>query len=273
MKTRFPLSKLQPFLSAGVSEYAKADSEVCRKARASMPTIQDGEERTVVQVISTRDIDRDQEILDPKGCITSEYEANPVVMWAHDYSLPPVAKCVEIKATEDKIVAKAVYSETDFANDIFTLKREGILSAASVGFMPIEYVIQGAPGWAEAIDKLGKRWGMGPKDFKDVFAIHTKWLLLEYSDVPIPSNPQALQVAAKSLSLSLETVTRLNLVDDGCCDDDSEDDTGDGEGDMSMMAHTIDQAKVLKPAIQRVSVRSYSELAREVIKAKQGRLD
>ena len=43
-------------------------------------------------VASTNDVDRDGDIIDVDGWNLNEWNKNPVIMWAHDYSLPPIAK-------------------------------------------------------------------------------------------------------------------------------------------------------------------------------------
>jgi hypothetical protein len=64
---------------------------------------------------------------------------------------------------------------------MFALYRGGFLRATSVGFLPKE--------WREVTDP--KRRGMMPLDF-------VRQELLEYSLVPVPSNPRALLDAAKA---------------------------------------------------------------------------
>lgn len=91
MKTRMALGKLLTMLPQDIQSGVQArlgdeeHPELLRKARASQLSIEDGE-RAAIQVISTRDVDRDDDIMDPKGCVLDEYRLNPVVLWNHDYS-------------------------------------------------------------------------------------------------------------------------------------------------------------------------------------------
>jgi len=57
-------------------------------------------------IVSTNDIDRHGEIVDIEGIDIKNYEKNPVVMWAHDYSLPPIGKTTSL--TKEKIGKKTV---------------------------------------------------------------------------------------------------------------------------------------------------------------------
>lgn len=220
MKTLFPLLKLLRMLPEEMREDVLARVEdqdapqLQRKSRAARLEIEDGE-RAAIQVISTRDIDRDEDIMDPRGVVLDDYKKNPVVMWNHDYSEPPIAKCVDISVTDEAITAKSVYSETPRAEEIYQLKREGILQAASVGFVALEWVYNGGAGWAEVVGKLKDRWKMSARAFDKARRIVTKWALLEYSDVPIPANQNALLLAiGKGLDPAVERLLKANLPED-----------------------------------------------------------
>lgn len=285
MKTRFPLSKLLPMLPGEVASAVKEhinpdDAELRRKGTAgARAQIEDGE-RAAIQVISTRDIDRDGEILDPKGAVLTEYLLNPVVMWNHDYSLPPIGSSEWVKASADTLTAKTLYSETPFADEIYTLKREGHLRAASVGFVPLEFVWNGGPGWSDAVERYAEKWAMKPKDFGKVGAIHTKWLLLEHSDVPIPANPHALVTAVgKGLSLSPTLRKQFGI--------DEDDEQGEQADEPEQKAEPEVQPIIVSiPAIEPVRVTEVkvselprtgspiviTELARREVLRRQGRV-
>ena len=49
-------------------------------------------------------MDRDGEVLFPRGCFTKDFEKNPVVFYNHDYTLP-IGKCVAFERKEHEIVA------------------------------------------------------------------------------------------------------------------------------------------------------------------------
>ncbi len=148
----------------------------------------DSEERTVTAVISSAAIDRDQEILVPKGADLENFRKNPVTMWAHDHSIPAIGKALFIAVKGKKMVAKVKFASTEFAGEIFTLFKEGILNAFSVGFKPMK-----------SHTPTPKEIAKNP-ELANVFRIFDEWELLEFSAVNVPANPEALATAVKSMS-------------------------------------------------------------------------
>lgn len=131
-------------------------------------------------IISTDDIDRHGEIVDINGIDIKNYEKNPVVMWAHDYSLPPIGKTLSL--TKEKIGKKMVLKTvmefatgvSDLAREVYNLYKGGFMNAFSIGFIPLE----------------------------EEGNTYTESELLEYSAVPIPANPNALLLAkAKGIDI------------------------------------------------------------------------
>lgn len=144
----------------------------------------DPERKTMQVTISTRDVDRDGDILESKGAKLDEYRKNPVVLWAHDKKLPPIAKSVELMVGDDRIVSDIQFAETPFAKEIFSLYDGGFMNAWSVGFSAKE------DGVEPLVDKDGRITGL---HFRE-------WELTEFSAVPVPANPNALVRAAKGWS-------------------------------------------------------------------------
>jgi len=151
----------------------------------------DEEERTVVAVISTDSIDRDGEVLNPKGMNADNFRKNPVVLWSHENWTPPIGKALWLKRKGNQIIAKVKFAATERAEEVWQLFKGGFLNAFSVGFKP----------------KEGRR--PTPDDIKaspalaDARFIFTKWELLEFSPVAIPANPDALAQAIKSKSVNV----------------------------------------------------------------------
>jgi len=135
-------------------------------------------EKTLTAFVSTAAVDRMGDILEPKGADVKNFNKNPVVMWAHDYALPPIAKALWIKKTQDGIVSKMKFADTEFAQEIFNLYKEDFMKAFSVGFIPKE---------SEPVNPEKDGFFDGRR--------FTKWEMLEYSAVPIPANPEALTMA------------------------------------------------------------------------------
>lgn len=190
-----------------------------RKQFVSQDTKIDDEQRTITAVISTSEIDRDNEVLLPKGLEKEQYERNPVVLWAHDYWNVPIGRALWVKAGRSRITAKIEFAETEQAEEVYQLFKGGFLNAFSVGFRiladhaPTPDEIKKQPEWAE------------------VRRVIDKWELLEFSAVPVPANPGALALAVKSneVSLSDKNLEVLGLKDepavykDASLDDDPED--------------------------------------------------
>lgn len=166
----------------------------------------DEDERTVKAIISTITVDREKEVLLPKGVDFEQYLKNPVVLWAHDYHGTPIARALWLQKNRKSIEAKIQFAKTEKAEDIYQLFKGGYLKAFSVGFLPAEDgshpptpdEVKKHPEWAEA-----KR-------------IYDKWELLEFSAVPVPANPEALAIAVKSkgIELSQETQEELGIDDE-----------------------------------------------------------
>ncbi|MGD8499070.1 MAG: HK97 family phage prohead protease [Phycisphaerales bacterium] len=127
--------------------------------------------------ITAEIIDRDEDIVRATGAMLENYNKNPVVLFAHDYRQPPVAKTLKIEVLKDQgLRARFQFPRegvSSRADEIRLLWGEGFLNAASIGFVPIE-----------SQDVEGK----AGRDF-------TKWELLEWSIVTVPANPEALRRA------------------------------------------------------------------------------
>ena len=162
----------------------------------------DDEERSSTELISTADVDRDNEILLPRGVDLTYYKQNPQVLWAHQYNVPPIGRAVWVKKKPEGLLAKTIYATTELATEIWELVKGGFLPARSVGFIPIESHEPDEKELRKYPDRTGAR------------RVIDKWELLEYSVVPVPSNRQALQTAmAKGLTLSHDMLDSLGVDD------------------------------------------------------------
>ncbi|MFA5252733.1 MAG: HK97 family phage prohead protease [Phycisphaerae bacterium] len=133
--------------------------------------------------ISTKSMDRDEDIMEPMGCDLTNYRNNPVVLFAHDYSSPPIGKSLRESIYPEYIESEVQFAPTAFAQDCKKLCEGGFLNAASVGFNGVE---------SEPIQE--SKWG---KRYK-------KWELLEWSIVPVPANATCLVQGAKAKGLTLD---------------------------------------------------------------------
>ena len=153
------------------------------------------EERSVIAVISTDSIDRDNEVLVPKGMESENFQKNPVVPWSHNTYQPPIGKALWLKRipkrNPTKIVAKVKFATTELAEEVWQLFRGGFLKAFSVGFIPKE-------GHRPTPDDIKANPNLAEARF-----MFTKWELTEFSPVTVPANADALALAIKSKSISI----------------------------------------------------------------------
>jgi len=133
--------------------------------------------------LSTFDLDRYGERIDPQGWDFTQYLKNPVVEWAHRYDIPAIGK-IEGLTVDDKGLHGVVFfndkSFDAFGWGIGQRVKAGVIRAGSVGFRPIEIEI---PSKEESKDGTS--------------LIFRKQELLEFSICNVPANPFAL---AKSTS-------------------------------------------------------------------------
>jgi len=131
--------------------------------------------------LSTFDLDRYSERIDPAGWDYKRYMDNPVVEWAHRYDVPAIGK-IENLAIDDGGLHGLVYFN-DKAYDPFGWSigqrvKAGVIRAGSVGFRVLEIEIP---------SKEDSRDGTS--------LIFRKQELLEFSICNVPANPFALTKA------------------------------------------------------------------------------
>ena len=120
-------------------------------------------------VATTNDVDRDGEVVEPRGVRNMEnyLRDNPVILWAHDYSKPPVGRATGGEVKDDRIELDVEWADTEFGREIKYLFDNGFMSSFSIGFIPKDHkVMNGTFHW-------------------------TDWELLEVSAVPVPANAMA----------------------------------------------------------------------------------
>jgi hypothetical protein len=134
--------------------------------------------RLIEFTITSDRVDRDQDILNPQGWETDDYKNNPVVLWAHDHSMPPIGNSRSLSQQSNTLTSICEFTPPElcdgFGYMIYQMYAAAFMHAVSVGFMPIEYT------YSE-----DRKYGIN----------YLKQSLLEYSAVPVPSNPDALALA------------------------------------------------------------------------------
>lgn len=153
----------------------------------------DSEKKQIRAYASTNDWDRYGEKFEADAFKEGlgDYQKNPVVLWAHDYSAQPVAKTVGYEFDSKGLILTMEFADTAQAQEIFALYEGGFLSAFSVGFKPVEVAYEERSAGGE----------MG--------LVYKKALLLENSCVPVPANPGAVVlkgIGGKEITLAGELV-------------------------------------------------------------------
>jgi len=145
----------------------------------------DLESRTLDVVMTTATPDREGDIIEPRGLDFTAYLKNPVVLWAHDMSMPPVGKVLSVKVRPDHVGAKVQFADTPYALDIFRLYSGGFLNAWSIGFLPKRF-------------EQRQSNDTNPADYKPMGFHILEAEVVELSAVPVPANPEALSKALES---------------------------------------------------------------------------
>lgn len=144
----------------------------------------EGEDQTLQFTISTGVVDRDLDTVNANGWKLESYQRNPVVLWAHDYSSPPVARAPAVWVEDNKLKSRAQFTPRDvnpFGHMVYRMLAADFLRATSVGFNPLKWQFNEE-----------RKFGV---DFLEQE-------LLEYSIVPVPANPEAL-IEARSAGIDV----------------------------------------------------------------------
>ena len=152
---------------------------------------QSGSNRRVRFVASDETVDRYGDIIRANGWQLDNFRKNPVLLFSHQSRQLPVGKVDPIAVEGTRLIAHAEFTPegmNDFADTVFAMVDGGFMKAVSVGFMPLA-----SPN--PIFDPDGSFTGFE----------YVAQELLELSVVPVPANPNALQLA-RSLNLSDEFV-------------------------------------------------------------------
>jgi HK97 family phage prohead protease len=140
--------------------------------------------------LSTYDLDRYGERIDPSGWDFSQYVKNPIVEWAHRYDIPAIGKIEGLVVDDKGLHGVVVFNDKSFDTfgwSIGERVKAGVIRAGSVGFRVIEIEIP------------------SKEDSKDgTSLIFRKQELLEFSICNVPANPYALSKSNEQLAMSNE---------------------------------------------------------------------
>lgn len=138
---------------------------------------QEGDDgRNFTFVFSSSAVDRDNDVINQEGIDTKEFKKNPIVLWGHDRSSPPVARVKSTFFRDGKLMGSIQFPPegvSAMSDTIGGLVREGYINAVSIGFRPKEWTFDEDRGGYNILESE----------------------LLEVSLVPIPSQQEALREA------------------------------------------------------------------------------
>ena len=144
------------------------------------------DDRSFRFIASTNSVDRYSDIIEQNWDL-EEFWANPVLLWGHDSSSPPIGTVTAFDTNPDKTTSEATAQllpegQDEFVDQLARLLRAKVLRAVSVGFLPTKV--------EDRLDKKGRWLGFRYVQSK----------LIELSIVSVPANPDAVQLA-RSLDL------------------------------------------------------------------------
>lgn len=145
--------------------------------------------RRIPFCLSDGSVDRMGDTIAAGGWQLDNYRRNPVVLWAHDATSPPIGRGLAIRVAGNRLLGDVEFAPADlypFADLVFRLLQAGYLQAGSVGFDPLE--------WSWSSDK-DRQFGI---DF-------ARQELLEFSICPVPANANAL-VEARAAGLDTRPI-------------------------------------------------------------------
>ena len=148
--------------------------------------------------LTTYDLDRFGERIDPQGWDYTRYLKNPIVEWAHRYDIPAIGKIEGLTVDEKGLHGLIIFNSKDydpFGWGIGERVKAGVIRAGSVGFRALEIEIPSV------------------SDSKDgTTLIFRKQELLEFSICNVPANPWALVKPNALTKSNEEAPTKLALV-------------------------------------------------------------
>ena len=157
----------------------------------------DNESAGYAWTLSTFDLDRFGERVDPAGWEFKRFLLNPVVEWAHRYDIPAIGKIEGLAVDDNGLHGVVCFNDKSFDPfgwSIGERVKAGVIRAGSVGFRVMEIEIP------------------SKEDSKDgTSLIFRKQELLEFSICNVPANPFAL--AKNNEAAKPEATQELNCPD------------------------------------------------------------
>jgi HK97 family phage prohead protease len=158
---------------------AKPPGLVYRLAATDPANIDRQAGRVIPYILSTGAVARDGHTIAPAGWQLGNFRANPIFLWAHASSEPPIGKLTDVSVANGALRGVVEYADAEtypFADTIFRLVKGGFLTAVSVSWDPIR--------WSFSTDRSRP----GGIDFLEQE-------LREVSQVPVPADVTAMATA------------------------------------------------------------------------------
>lgn len=102
------------------------------------------EDRQVRVIISTANEDRMGDIVVQEGIDLTAYMQNPVVLMSHNWDMP-IARALSVEQEGNQLVALVQFppaGQLAASDTVYAQIKNGLINAASIGFMPKEWTIE-----------------------------------------------------------------------------------------------------------------------------------
>ena len=155
---------------------APAGSLAVSEDRVAMGAYTSGGPLTITASVESED--RAGDLILASGWDLSAYEANPVVLWAHQHVAPPIGRSMRTWVEGKALLATVEFAPSPFAQEVRRLYAGGFLRGVSVGF--------------RALETEPRRAGTGKEGRRGI--LFKRQELLEISAAPVPLHPDTLAV-------------------------------------------------------------------------------
>jgi hypothetical protein len=135
----------------------------------------DDAERSFVAWASKPVLDRDGEIIAHDAWNVANFEKNPVLMWAHDYSRPSVGTVMWLKQQKNGLKFAPKFAPTEMGEELYMLYRDGFLNTFSVGFIPKAFD-EDEENMVEFVGWFGGMWNSWRSRAFLCHHVPTRWL-------------------------------------------------------------------------------------------------
>lgn len=172
----------------------KRPLDIVQHKAASIGSI-DESARIVEFIASDETVDSYGDVIVAENWNLDRFKSNPVLLWGHQTSQPPIGSVPRVWVDGTKLMARAQFlaeGVNDFADKVWRIVVAGALRAVSVGFWPTTPPV-------EILNDKGE-WTGG-----------YKWIgqeLMELSVVCVPANPNALIAEARAAGMTPEQLKR-----------------------------------------------------------------